>query len=99
MNIDLSILEDLAQEVGLYPEAVRTEYSGRGMYGKRCVGIVLDDVTQMLTIGAGLQEALGEIPNARTDSMGRGMILYFPDLQVEDEEDPDEDPEDMDDDS
>jgi hypothetical protein len=59
------------------------DYSGRGMYGAKCVGFVLSDDTAMLKLGAALQAALGEIPNASTDSMGRNTIVYFPGLTAD----------------
>jgi len=62
------IIEQLA-EAGLEPRA----YSGRGMYGKECVGVALDG------IGDGTaQQIVGSAP--RTDSLGRRIIAYWPHL-------------------
>lgn len=55
-------------------------YSGRGMYGQKCVGVPTDNITEF-TLGVWLALALGEEANqlhARVDGLGRGMIVYFP---------------------
>lgn len=44
-------------------------YSGRGMYGERCVGVSLDYLGQ----ADGLP-----LSGSRTDSLGLGIILYWP---------------------
>ena len=64
-------------------------YSGRGMYGQQCVGVDTEGVGDLMKIAvllvrhgidpedvAGLGDAL------RTDSMGRGVILYWPSLKM-----------------
>lgn len=68
---------------------VRDDYSGRGMYGEKCFGIVgsLVDLLTMINviIELGLNihiETLARSP--QQDNMGREMIYYFPNLQVED---------------
>lgn len=59
------------------------EYSGRGMYGRKCVGVTLSDASDLFALGAGLadycdEESLPYFPNPTTDSMGRGIIAYWP---------------------
>lgn len=45
-------------------------YSGRGMYGVRCVGVDMD------------YEGQYELPAGFvTDSMGRGVIAYWPSIE------------------
>lgn len=51
------------------------DYSGRGMFGKTCVGIITD--TAITTIG------LVGIPGAKIDNMGKQYIVYWPKLSVE----------------
>jgi hypothetical protein len=64
-------------------------YSGRGMYGQQCVGVDTEGVGDLMKIAvllvrhgidpfdvAGLGDAL------HTDSMGRGVILYWPSLKL-----------------
>ena len=67
----------------------RKNYSGRGMFGKRCVGLDCDK--NSLDILAKLcdflhsnniesvEDALGNICQ---DSMGKGIIIYFPHIVV-----------------
>jgi hypothetical protein len=78
-------IDNIVDDLGLdYEEGVYTNYSGRGMYGKTCVGFVLDSTDQILALGAALQEHLGTIPYAAKDSMGYSTIIYFSQLQLED---------------
>lgn len=71
---------------------VRTDYSGRGMYNRPCIGFDCDSIIAMaMAIGAALESFLGEdlsLPYwpdlfTASDSMGRGYILYFPNWQLE----------------
>ena len=75
----------------------RTDYSGRSMYGRKCIGIdcnypmdtimelvayVIDDM-QSYNSGITASEIVEEIGDAKIDNMGMGMILYFPSLRME----------------
>ena len=62
-------------------------YSGRAMYGKRCVSISGDSISEW-----GLAIALAsaaphygvdvyDIPEPNTDSMGRSFIMYWPQIE------------------
>ena len=58
-------------------------YSGRGMYGDRCLAARVEGC--LVAFGADLQRALvfvfGEghaVPPARTDSLGRDTVVYWP---------------------
>lgn len=68
-------------------------YSGRGMYGKRCLGITTDSPERaILTLiqvavdlgfeGEDLQDLLLELDNMCTDSMGRSAIVYWPKFEM-----------------
>ena len=78
-------------------------YSGRGMYGRNCVGVTLGRNSEYTEFGLGvaLALALGEEAadlQARTDSMGLGSIVYFPNVRwPEGRKDSDESDEDEDD--
>lgn len=58
-------------------------YSGRGMYGTSCIGIVTDD---MFMLGCAIGDInqgnidLYGMPGMRQDSMGRSTIYYWPGL-------------------
>lgn len=74
-----------------------TTYSGRGMFGATCIGVVVDDPTDLADlIGAlmcagedDLAAGLMDQPRA-TDNMGRGTIVYWPGVRAaqDDEEEP-----------
>lgn len=68
-------------------------YSGRGMYGKTCASITFDQLVEAFQFFARLGEYTAGVPmededptlsmqelagSARTDSMGRGLVVYFP---------------------
>ncbi|TXH53642.1 MAG: hypothetical protein E6Q97_12815 [Desulfurellales bacterium] len=63
---------------------VRTDYSGRGMYGETCLGLVTSQPMAILGWRFALVlDELGLDPyevlvKARTDSMGYDTITYFP---------------------
>lgn len=69
-----------------------TSYSGRGMYGNSCVGVRVANDSEMLAMAANIaiecddaqREELPDIVgNAKTDNMGRGLIVYFPNMPME----------------
>jgi hypothetical protein len=77
---------------GRHGEEIRARrYSGRAMYGRQCVGIDTDDQFKAIaSITAEVAWAGGEdmmedwvelLAETRMDSMGRGVILYWPDLE------------------
>ncbi len=80
-------------------------YSGRGMYGKNCLGVVIGEFNQFLS-GIFDSVARSEDPQAtadilsnafrsmRQDSMGYDIIVYFPYEEYSEEfEDSEEDEE------
>jgi len=87
--------EDMGDEVRF-----RDSYSGRGMYGRECVGVVGSEDSCMALVGEVIKrmhyeanpavdfsQAVDLIMNISRDSMGRSMILYWPQLApVEDRE-------------
>lgn len=64
------------------------DYSGRYMYGKKCIGIICDNPLNVLVrlcdfivdtgLDASFEDLLGD---AQLDNMGHSMILYFPRLR------------------
>lgn len=68
-------------------------YSGRVMYGANCVGVDTDDRGAQMKIAVALIDAgidaddvVDLAADVRTDSMGLGQIVYFPNLRLTDEE-------------
>jgi hypothetical protein len=90
-RIPLDMLEDVADYAGLDPdEAIRTNYSGRGMYGRQCLGLVYDSLSELLGFVAYFanenMDHLDWISGVRQDSMGRSMIAYWPNVGVGEDE-------------
>ncbi len=85
--MDLQTLKTIIRDAGHKPR----RYSGRNMYGKQCVGVSFDQpVTEMF---ADLADAVDDpshigwlLRHVSQDQMGRGTILYWPDVEWEDEE-------------
>lgn len=74
---------DVLQAADFEAEAIRTNYSGRGMYGAECFGFVgnISDYSQFVAVLASLME-LDEfrdlLDDVRDDNMGLSTIFYFP---------------------
>lgn len=93
LTISNELLEEIAQEVD---GSTRTDYSGRGMYGSTCVGIVASDLLQLGAAIARVVEDNDELrdellSNSRTDSMGYDTIVYWTRVTCSDAPDEDDD--------
>jgi hypothetical protein len=59
-------------------------YSGRGMYSTQCVGITLGSDGDLWSLAQALATYTGgTFPAPHTDSMGRGIIAYWPNAKIE----------------
>lgn len=72
-------------------------YSGRGMFGQSCLGVEANDVKELMQTCIvtlrercsdltpdewdDIEDALGRM---QSDSLGRGMIIYFPGIPFTD---------------
>lgn len=74
-NEAIEALRDIADDTG---GDFREDYSGRGMYGEECVGIVTD--TPMHVIEEAAEKG---IRGAKQDSMGKRTIVYWPSLKIQ----------------
>jgi hypothetical protein len=71
---------------------LRASYSGRGMYGRSCVGFIAEPAIVLAAFASCDAARAGEIDvdlfelanEMRTDSMGYDTITYLPDWTVED---------------
>lgn len=72
----LKKIESVALE---YDLTIVNDYSGRGMYGAKCVGVICYSV-QVYNIIAEIG-----LCGAKTDNMGRSYIVYYPYIQREDD--------------
>ena len=68
------------QEIADANEGSLRSYSGRGMYGKECLGIDCENANSVIE-----DAGAAGIKGARTDSMGLGAIVYWPKLEVPDD--------------
>lgn len=72
------------QSVEVEPEDIRQNYMGRSMYGKTTIGIVRENEAQVfeLMVAFGVfcaaDEARSLAVHAVTDTMGHGIIVYWP---------------------
>jgi hypothetical protein len=98
-NEDYKDSESSVQEIFEFAGYECRSYSGRSMYGKTCLGVEVDNLGEFFaniisaltddvtsdnsTTTAAVIEAFG---NMKTDSMGLGVIIYFPDVKFKHEE-------------
>ena len=90
MNIEMNEAQilDVIDYAAIDEEQLRLDYSGRAMYGAKCVGIVGDMGDAMRFVLAVAQVVDREMAefltrDVRSDSMGLSNIYYWPGLQVE----------------
>jgi hypothetical protein len=74
------------------------DYSGRGMYGKYCLGVDLDTTSGFIsTVGRYVRgeddedEIMRKLDSYSSDSMGLGIIVYWPSVPYEGSEDDEDD--------
>lgn len=79
------IIEDECDQAGL---EFRSGYSGHGMCGRKCVGMVGDMgelALALMSIGSRIEESSAGWPSsAAWDSMGLDSIVYFPGITADD---------------
>lgn len=96
LTITTDQLDQLENQMDLdVAEEVRTDYSGRGMYGRTCLGYTGGAAMEFIANVAllllspddddpwDLVQQLAEIGEGRQDSMGIGRIVYWPSIAVE----------------
>ncbi len=90
----IETIQDLASEID---GAELRSYSGRGMYGKQCLGIDMDSMADAFRFALMVEDEdlTVALSNPCFDSMGLGIIVYFPNVEapegIDDDEDDDED--------
>lgn len=98
-------VKQIVEDAGFDPQS----YSGRAMYGLKCLSFNLDRDENVYDAFLELAEALNsyvqnnpdiefedaiqEFKGAKTDSMGLGEVVYFPNIEWEDEDEFEEDEE------
>jgi len=96
-----------------YADRLRS-YSGRGMYGKSCLGVTVSSMGDLIAdlLGAAVDSTQDEpdgemsvadaaeaVRGMRTDNMGHDTIAYFPGVPYVDDEESEEDLDDQGDDA
>lgn len=99
-------IKEVVEDAGFDPQS----YSGRGMYGRKCLSFNLDRdenvVDAILDLAEALnshvqdnpeiefEDAIQEFKGAKSDSMGLGSVVYFPSIEWEEDDEFEEDKED-----
>jgi hypothetical protein len=86
----MKILAEIISDAGHEPYA----YSGRFMYGDTCLAVDGDNQTELVADimaaaqhheDADLDSVADILKKARTDSMGMGIVMYWPSIKFEGE--------------
>jgi hypothetical protein len=84
-NTQFALLQESAVDAGM---TFYSDYSGRGMFGKTCVGVagtVDEFVSFILLIADNDRDLANELVYLVTDNMGFDRIYYFPSMQRKDD--------------
>jgi hypothetical protein len=87
-RVEDAIIE--ANTEGTVDDVLQLKYSGRGMFGSTCLGLSLASTAEAFKVIAYLAISLNEdgenpddmLDRVRTVSMGLGVIVYFPGVEV-----------------
>lgn len=77
-------IEDIQTLVSNFDNAEVRSYSGRNMYGRSCLGIDMESMTDAFCFALSVQdEDLALLLDSPAfDNMGRGIIVYFPNVEA-----------------
>jgi hypothetical protein len=86
-------VEEIQNLVSDIDDAVLRSYSGRNMYGKQCLGIDMESMTDAFRFALSVQDSdlIYRLSQPVFDNMGRGIIVYFPNVEAPEGIDDDED--------
>jgi hypothetical protein len=81
-TLEIEEFEALTNAIQAFDSEV-TDYSGRGMYDRRCVGFSVDSEKQairvLIFLAASNQDLAEDLADDYcTESLGKGIIVYFP---------------------
>lgn len=81
MNVSFSELTEALRSVDLEPQS----YSGRGMYGRQCVSVQgpsqKDMISRIVMCGLAPEQVGHLIQMSHSDSMGLGVVVYWPSIE------------------
>ena len=91
-QIDVDSIEEKLDMSPLVDFVIHKDYSGRGMNGKKCFGIELqegDSAWELAMALSGNADSDGDwmLTPPKVDSLGRNTIYYWPNVEVRDESD------------
>lgn len=94
MELSRDVIHQALELADVDQDSIRCEYSGRGMLGQSCPGLSVDSERDFYKFLYALGIIMADAPNivpgfwlaehARTDSMGKGQIFYWPYLTLTD---------------
>ena len=80
--MDFETLKTMIEDAGYHPYS----YSGRGMYGAKCIGVTLSEFKHLSDIILQCNDvaaAADLIDTVSHDSMGRDMVFYWEEIEWE----------------
>jgi hypothetical protein len=85
MKLNEEQLWELEDAVGYFDNAEIISYSGRGMYGRQCLGITFDSMKDAfdfaLCVGEENDLSLA-LSRPTFDDMGLGIVVYWPRVEA-----------------
>jgi hypothetical protein len=84
MTMEADKVQEALEDAGYHCE----EYSGRGMYGQKCVGCIVDDYQTIAQLFVDVAQgdhsdlAQGMAHGVRFDNMGTRLIAYWPRAKI-----------------
>lgn len=94
MQLSKEVVHEALELADVDPTAMRYDYPGGGALGPRCPGLRVDSERDfykfLCALGIVMANASNIDPvfwlaeNARTDSMGKGVVFYWPHLTLTD---------------
>lgn len=88
-SITYEALEQTLDYAALHNTPAPRSYSGRGMEGDECAAVVVGDEAEFALFFVALPTIIGEdqaqyvAKHTRTDGMGRGIVVYWPGIEIE----------------
>jgi hypothetical protein len=86
MDVEYDDVRNAVESIELSIDDLYLEYSGRAMFGAKCLGFVgtLGDAIHFVVALAEVLDDgdLSWVQDARSDQMGRSMIYYWPSIRV-----------------
>jgi hypothetical protein len=82
----MSLCKELYMALRNEPDYRPQKYSGRSMYGKQCFAVSLESERDLWNLACSLTETELYPGAPRTDSLGFGIVAYWPNIPWEEPE-------------